>query len=168
MEALTPERCDPQDPRLAGVLMLIRMSFAGMEGRIDPPSSMHWLTAERIAEQARVGEVWVCGSEPVACIFLIPRGRYLHVSKLAVSRAHRGAGLARLLFALAEERAVALGLDGLELQTRVELTENHAIFAKWGFVITDETAHPGFDHPTSLTMRKSLPADRPASDDELV
>lgn len=43
----------------AGVLELIRRAFQGMEGRIDPPSSLHRLTVEGVAEQARMGEVWV-------------------------------------------------------------------------------------------------------------
>lgn len=39
-----PRRPGPDDPCLAEVLALIRCSFAYMDGRIDPPSSMHRLT----------------------------------------------------------------------------------------------------------------------------
>jgi hypothetical protein len=49
----------------------------------------------------------------------------------------------------------ALGLDHLELQTRVELTENHATFRAMGFVETGRTAHPGYDR-TSITFRRAL------------
>lgn len=66
----------------------------------------------------------------------------------------RRQGLATQLVALAVDRARALGLPALELQTRVELVENHATFARLGFTRVGATAHPGFDRPTSLTLRR--------------
>ena len=48
------------------------------------------------------------------------------------------------------------GKPALELQTRIELTGNHAAFRRMGFVETARTAHPGFDRPTSITFRKRL------------
>ena len=68
----------------------------------------------------------------------------------------RGTGLARQLVDLAGTRARALGFDILELKTRVELVENHAAFARLGFVKTGEAAHPGYDRPTSIIMQKRL------------
>jgi len=38
----------------------------------------------------------------------------------------------------------------------VELVENHAAFAKMGFVRTGESAHPGYDRPTSITLRRAV------------
>ncbi len=46
--------------------------------------------------------------------------------------------------------------SALELETRVELVENHATFAKFGFVKIGESAHEGFDAPTSIRMRANL------------
>ncbi len=145
------------DPGLEDVLELIRRSFAAMEGRIDPPSSMHRLTLAALQVQCRKGEIWVAGTPPAACIFLTPRPDCLYLGKLAVDEAQRGSGLARALVELAATRARALDLPVLRLQTRVELTENHAAFARMGFCKTGETAHPGFDRPTSVTMEKPLP-----------
>ncbi len=144
---------DPYD--WPGVLALIQRAFAGMEGRIDPPSSLHRLTAGGIAAQARTGEIWVV--PPLqACMFLTPKDGRLYLGKLAVEPALQGRGLARQLVALAEERARALGFAILELETRVELTENHAIFRHLGFVETGRKAHPGFDRPTSITFAKRV------------
>ena len=144
---------DPYD--WPGVLALIQRAFAGMEGRIDPPSSVHRLTAEGIAAQARTGEIWVV--PPLqACMFLTPKDGRLYLGKLAVEPALQGRGLARQLVALAEERARALGFAILELETRVELTENHAIFARLGFVETGRKAHPGYNRPTSITFAKRI------------
>ncbi|WP_096784419.1 GNAT family N-acetyltransferase [Rhodobacter sp. CZR27] len=138
------------------ILALIRRAFAGMEGRIDPPSSMHRLTPEAIAAQAREGEVWLAGDPLAACLFLTPKPDCLYLGKLAVDPSMQRRGLARALVATAEARARALGLPALELQTRVELVENHATFRALGFRQVAATAHPGFDRPTSLTFRKDL------------
>ncbi len=140
----------------ASILRLITTAFAGMEGRIDPPSSMHGLTVEDVARQAAEAEVWVIGDPAHACIFMTPKTDVLYLGKIAVDSAHRNAGLARALIAKAEERARALGLPQLELQSRVELVENHAAFAALGFVQVGMTAHPGYDSPTSITFRKKV------------
>jgi ribosomal protein S18 acetylase RimI-like enzyme len=152
---MTPYRAtDPYN--WPALLSLIQTEFAYMEGRIDPPSSMHALTPEAIVAQARTGEVWVLGHPPVACVFLTPKPQALYVGKLAVAAAYRGQGLARRLTAVAETRARALHLPALDLQTRVELTENQATFRALGFHEIARTAHPGYDRPTSITFRRIL------------
>jgi GNAT superfamily N-acetyltransferase len=158
---MTPYRADSAQD-WAGLLALIRAAFAGMEGRIDPPSSMHALTEAGIAQQAAEGEVWVIGAPPVACVFLTPKPGRLYIGKLAVAEAQRGQGFARRLVDQAESRARALGLPLLELQTRVELVENHAAFAAMGFAKVGETAHPGFVRATSFTFRRAVPPAAPA------
>lgn len=152
----SPRRIQPDDPAIPDILQLIRESFAFMEGRIDPPSSMHALIEDSIRRQAQTGEVWAIGPAPDAVVFLTPKPDHLYLGKLAVRVEKRGNGLARRLIALAEQRAKALGLSVLELETRVELTENHQTFAWFGFVVTGEKAHPGYDRTTSLTMTKQL------------
>ena len=71
------------------------------------------------------------GTPPIACVILTERGNTLYLSKLAVD-------------------------PPLEVQTRVELTETRAMFGALGFEVTARTAHPGFDRPTSLTLRKPV------------
>lgn len=150
-------------PRRAGagedwgaVLALIRESFAYMDGRVDPPSSVHLLSEAELARQAEAGEVWLIGAPVLGCLVLTVRPGALYIGKLVVSAAARRIGLARRLIDLAEERARALGLPKLELQTRVELTENHAAFAALGFRQTAATAHAGYDRPTSLTFCRQV------------
>ncbi|WP_158967979.1 GNAT family N-acetyltransferase [Chachezhania sediminis] len=156
MSDLCPERCLPDDPRVPDVLSLIQRSFAFMDARINPPSSMVRLTAADVARQCETGEVWIMGTPPVACVFLTLKPDCLYLGKLAVDASARGQGLARVLVDLAEERARDLGLPEVELQVRVELIENHAAFGKMGFVKVGETAHEGYDRPTSITMRKAV------------
>jgi predicted N-acetyltransferase YhbS len=152
---MTPYRAiEPFD--WASILRLITTAFAGMEGRIDPPSSMERLTVADIARQAKEGEIWVIGQPAVACIFLTRRPNALYLGKIAVASAWRNKGLARALIAAAEDRARALGLPALELQSRVELIENHAAFSAMGFQQVGMTTHDGYDRPTSITFQKSL------------
>lgn len=152
---MPPHRAtDPYD--WPALLALIRQAFAPMDGRIDPPSSARSLTAARLAELARTSEVWVIGAPPMACVILTPTPHALSIGKLAVAETERCKGHARRLIALAETRARALGLPRLDLQSRVELTENHDTFRALGFVQTAATAHPGYTRPTSLTFSKVL------------
>ena len=153
---LTPARLGPGDAALKDVLTLIRTAFADMDGRIDPPSSMHRLNLESVAEQAGHGEVWVIGDPVQACVFLTPKADSLYLGKLAVAPDARRQGLARHLIALAKSRAAELRLPCVELQTRIELVENHATFEAMGFRETGRTAHPGYSHHTSITYRLTV------------
>ena len=72
----------------------------------------------------------------------------------------RGRGIARRLVTAAEDEACRRGLAGVRLGVRIVLTENHRFFSSLGYVETAREAHPGFDHPTSITMRKALSPDR--------
>lgn len=154
---MQPRQHRPGDPALTEVLALIRRCFAEMDGRIDPPSSMLRLDAAAMAAQAGTGEIWSIGAPPQACVFLAPQGDALYLSKLAVAPEMRRRGLAAALIGLAEARAGALGLPRLRLQTRVELTENHATFARLGFAETGRTRHPGYVRATSVIFEKPVP-----------
>ena len=156
MTALMPPQraTDPYDWH--ALLALLHRAFASMEGIIDPPSSLHSLTAKGIAEQAHRAEVWVIGQPALGCVFLTPRPDALYLGKLAVDPAHQGHGHARVLIEHAAQRARALGLPALELQTRVELVANHAAFRRMGFIKTAATAHPGYTRPTTLTFRRAV------------
>ncbi len=123
---LVPRRLAPQDLHLAAVLTLIRESFAGMDGRIDPPSSMHTLTLADLSDAKH--EVWVIGTPPLACMVLTPQADTIYLGKLAVTPTMRGRGLTRIMVAQAAQRARALTLLAITLQTRIELIENQQIF----------------------------------------
>jgi ribosomal protein S18 acetylase RimI-like enzyme len=158
-----PVRLAPDWPHWEALRLMILDAFRIMEGRIDPPSSAHRLTVESMAAQARDGEVWAIaeGTNPVASIFLTPKAESLYIGKVAVRPDRQRRGHGRRLTDLAEARARTLGLPALELQSRIEMTEIHGIYRGMGFVRTGETAHPGYDRPTSVTMMKMLGAGDP-------
>ncbi|WP_416896992.1 MAG: GNAT family N-acetyltransferase [Minwuia sp.] len=142
-------------PEVHGLLMT---SFAYMQGRIDPPSSMNRLTLSGLIAKSEVETALLAwrGEDLVGCAFCDARADCLYVGKVAVSDSARGAGIARALMTHAEDLARDRGLPFLELQTRVELVENHETFRRLGFVKTGEDAHEGYDRPTSIRMRKPV------------
>lgn len=137
---------------------LLSTAFAYMAARIDPPSSMTRLALEDLRRKADTEDLFLIRSDgaPIACLFGTPAADAYYIGKLAVAAAQRGRGHARALVEAAAKQARHLGLPALELQSRVELTENHAAFAAMDFVQTAATAHPGYDRPTSLTFRRAL------------
>lgn len=152
-------RADADFDDWSGLLALLHAAFAGMEGRISPPSSLHRLDAASLAQKA-AEEILILAREEdgglVGCVFLKPEAEALYVGKLAVSPAAQGRGIGRALMQTAEAEARAAGVPRLRLQTRVELTENHATFAAMGFAETARTSHPGFDRPTTIEMMRRL------------
>jgi N-acetylglutamate synthase-like GNAT family acetyltransferase len=137
------------------VRTLIHDAFAYMEGRIDPPSSALLLTPQSMATDAANGALLLArsGSTLVGCVFVRPKQDALYIGKLAVRPGLHGSGIGKALVEAARAEARARGLQALELQTRIELIENHAAFARMGFIKTAKTAHPGYERPTSITMR---------------
>jgi GNAT superfamily N-acetyltransferase len=137
------------------VRQLILDAFAYMGPRIDPPSSALRLTLKSIQAHAETGTLLLAhsASDLIGCLFLHQKNDALYISKLAISPTHQRAGIGRKLMEAARGEARLRGIGTLELETRIELTENHAAFARMGFIKTAENSHDGFDRPTSIVMR---------------
>ncbi len=142
-------------PQLVG---LVRESFAYMDKRIDPPSSLAKMGAAEFEAKA-CEETLILAEDNgiiIGCAFAALRDDCVYVGKVAVAKSARGKGVARAMFATAEGLARTQGRKFLELQTRIELIENHATFAALGFKKVAESAHPGYNRTTSITMRKQV------------
>lgn len=145
----------PSDIDWEHLLSMLRSSYAYMDSRIDPPSSLGHMTAfdlERKASDETLIAASVAG-DLIGCVFCRPSDGWLYVGKLAVKPDQQGQGVGRLLLGEARLLALNLGLQGLELETRVELIENHEAFAKMGFVKVADQMHPGYSRVTSIRMR---------------
>lgn len=142
------------------LLDLILRAFAYMDGVIDPPSSARSLTVASLEKKCSDEAVFlaIADGQIVGCVFLADRGARAYVGKLAVEPGLQGRGIGRWLISTAEGEAQRRGRRVIELQTRVELTGNHAAFARLGFRETVRTAHADYGRPTSITMRKELGA----------
>lgn len=144
--------------RWEDLLWVIQESFAYMDGVIDPPSSAHNLTADNLREKAKdeTGFAAFIGEELAGCVFIKEKDDHFYLGKLAVAPGFEGQGIGRKLIEKAEQHTVARGKPVMELQTRIELTRNHAVFGKLGYRKVAETTHPGFTRITSITMRKEI------------
>lgn len=151
-------RIDERFGRWDELLALILSSFAYMEHVIDPPSSAHKLTLASLAQKARDEMAFAAleNGHLVGCVFCRPEPGSLYIGKFAVSPMHQGKGIGHRLLSTAEKAAQESGLPALRLETRIELTDNHATFARWGFEKTAENSHAGFTRVTSIEMRKRL------------
>jgi GNAT superfamily N-acetyltransferase len=137
---------------------LIRDSFAYMDSRIDPPSSLKGMGIEEFKAKAAKETLIIADADSsiLGCAFAALRCDCVYVGKVAVAHSARGKGIARAMFAAAEGFARTHERNFLELQTRIELIENHATFAALGFDKIAESSHPGYSRPTSITMRKRV------------
>lgn len=142
------------------LLALLRSSYAYMESRIDPPSSLLRMDVGQLEQKAReeVLILALADRRLVGCAFACLRDDSIYVGKLAVDAAYRRRGVARGIMQAVETIARAHARAFIEFETRIELVENHETFAALGFRKVGESAHPGFDRATSIRMRKPVPA----------
>lgn len=162
--AITLGTAPPDFDDWNGLLTLLQQAFAYMAPRIDPPSSLNRLDADGLRHKAQRETLIIArdGPQLLGCAFVELRVDCAYVGKVAVAESARGLGIGRRLIAAAEQLARDHRRPCLELQTRIELVDNHRTFAALGFSQVAATAHPGYDRPTSITMRKALPPDQPA------
>lgn len=141
-----------------GLMRLLKAAFAHQAGRIDPPSSVHRLDPVSIAVKARQERLFLAFDHDrlVGCVFAKSLGSAMYIGKLAVLPAMQGQGIGRTLMAAAQAFAERTQHNALQLDVRIELTENHETFAALGFVKIGEHAHEGYDRATFISMKKVL------------
>ena len=147
---------NPEFDDYIGLLALLHRSFAFMDGRIDPPSSLHKLDVDSLHEKSKDETLLtaVDGGKLVGCLFVKQNADALYLGKLAVEEAYRGQGVARQLIDVANLIGNQWSCKTLELETRVELTENQTFFTHLGFEKVGENAHEGFERATSFLYRR--------------
>ena len=92
----------------------------------------------------------------LGCVMVQLMDDDLYFGRLAVVPEARGQGIARRLIEAVEDEARRRELAGVRLGVRIVLTENQRLFTSLGYVEISREAHEGFDHPTSINMRKAL------------
>ncbi|MBL1241131.1 MAG: GNAT family N-acetyltransferase [OCS116 cluster bacterium] len=137
---------------------LLTDCFAYMDQMIDPPSSLRRMTADGLREKAAKENLLVVydADQLIGCAYFDIRPDVIYVGKVAIAQSHRGRGIAYRVFAIADNLARDNDKKWLELETRIELIDNHQAFGKMGFVTTAKNSHAGYDHPTSITMRRTV------------
>jgi predicted N-acetyltransferase YhbS len=153
----------PAAPREAPVLLdVMRRAFSEYRGVLQPESSVFVETEAVIAETLAGGGGFLAirGETPVGCILAEEKaGRsrpVAYLGRLSVDPTLRRQGLARRLMLAGEGFARERGLPTAEVQVRIALGGNIALFHALGYRETDRRSHPGFTEPTYLVMEKSL------------
>lgn len=143
----------------ASIAAVIAASFAQYRGRLVPESGAFRETATTIAAELDGGAGAIVAErngEMLGCVLVEEKEGDLYFGRLSVLPSARGRGLARKLIEAVETEARRRGLGGVRLGVRVVLTDNQRLFLALGYSETSREAHPGFDHPTSINMRKAL------------
>jgi ribosomal protein S18 acetylase RimI-like enzyme len=143
----------------AAVAATIAAAFEQYRGKLEPESGAFGETTEGIAaELARDSGAIIAerNGQIVGCVMLKLMDDDLYFGRLSVMPAARGLGIARRLIEAIEDEARRRELAGIRLGVRIVLTENQRLFASLGYVEISREAHEGFDHPTSINMRKAL------------
>ena len=142
----------------AATAALIRLAFATQTVATDPPASArNQTTASVSASLASKGQggfaAWV-GQTLAGCVLWQVKPRGLYLGRLAVHPNHRGKAIAPILINAIEAHARHLALPRLLLSTRLALADNRRLFARCGFIETEQHAHPGYAHPTFVDMER--------------
>jgi ribosomal protein S18 acetylase RimI-like enzyme len=149
----------PAAPAEAEVLLAVmRKAFAEYRGVLKPESSVFVETSEAIAEKLAAGGGFLAleNEQPVGCIIAELLGDRGYLGRLAVNPDLRRRGLARRLMLAGEGFVRERGLKSVEVQVRIALTGNIALFRSLAYRETARGTHPGYPHPTYLVMEKSL------------
>ena len=142
----------------SGLLKLLRSEFAYTQGLVFPPSTVFNTSKGDLRRRAQT-ENLILGftqDQLVASLFFANHHDRMFLGRFAISQPYRGNGLARRMLSIVEETAKVNGLSVLELETRVNLKVNQAKFTALGFRICGGRAHRGYDHKTTLIMKKFL------------
>jgi predicted N-acetyltransferase YhbS len=143
----------------AAIAATIAASFEQYRGKLEPESGAFRETAEAIAaELTRESGAIVAerNGRMIACVMVQLMEDDLYFGRLSVVPEARGEGIARRLVEAVEDEARRRELAGVRLGVRIVLVENQTLFSSMGYVEISREAHEGFDHPTSINMRKAL------------
>ena len=143
----------------AAIAATIAASFEQYRGKLEPESGAFRETPEGIAtELARESGPIVAerNGRMIGCVMVKLVEDDLYFGRLSVVPEVRGEGIARRLVEAVEDEARRRELAGVRLGVRIVLVENQQLFSSMGYVEISREAHEGFDHPTSINMRKAL------------
>jgi ribosomal protein S18 acetylase RimI-like enzyme len=137
----------------------IATAFAQYRSILVPESSAFRETPEAITTQLAAGSSVIVAERNgtmIGCVVTEVLEGDLYFGRLAVLPEARGTGLAKRLIGAVEDEARRRGLPGVRLGVRIALEANQRLFNSLGYREISREAHPGFDHPTSINMRKPL------------
>ena len=156
LEAIVIRAASPVEAPV--LLDVMRRAFGEYRGVLEPESSVFVETEAVIATKLTGGGGFLAieNNRPVGCIIAEAKDGHGYFGRLAVDPTLRRRGLARRLMLAAEEYARTQGFRSAEVQVRIALGGNIALFRSLGYRETARGSHPGYAAPTYLVMKKSL------------
>ncbi len=155
-DTITIRSAGPAEAAL--LLDLMRRAFAEYRGVLQPESSVFVETAAAIA--GKLGEgggfLAVARAHPVGCVIAEAKEAKGYLGRLAVLPEARRRGIAQRLMQAGEAFLREHGRKAAEINVRIALAGNIALFERLGYRETARRAHPGWPAPTYLVMEKSL------------
>ena len=145
-------------PEAGTLLAVMRRAFGEYRGVLQPESSVFVETPELIAAKLAGGGGFLAieSDQPVGCLIAEEKDGRGYLGRLAVDPALRRQGMARRLMLAGEGFLRVRGLKIAEVQVRIALGGNIALFRSLGYRETARRSHSGFTAPTYLVMEKSL------------
>jgi ribosomal protein S18 acetylase RimI-like enzyme len=147
-----PRRARPGDA--AAIAALVNRAYDKYVARIGRSPRPMTADYDKAVEKH---QMWVVedGGAVVAVLELIPEKGVLLIENVAVDPAHQGEGLGKTLLALAEAEARRQGFPTLRLYTNEKMTENIALYTRYGYRKTGRRTRRGLD---VVFMRKNIEA----------
>jgi ribosomal protein S18 acetylase RimI-like enzyme len=143
------------DGDVAAVSACVQRAYARYADRLTvPPKPVlaDYATVVRDFDVWLLADVATGGCAGV--LVLEARADHLYIDNVAVDPEYQGRGLGRELLDFAESEARRLGLSEVRLYTNALMTENQAIYAKRGYVITAREHRDGRE---IVFMSKRMP-----------
>jgi GNAT superfamily N-acetyltransferase len=132
----------PNRPDARDAAILLREYMAEMvrrwHGRPERPEEVTWALAEMPSDDLAppTGLLLLArgNGQLAGCAGLRWRPRWAELTRVYVRPAHRGTGGGAALLAAAEAHSLAAGADRIRLDTRADLVEARALYARHGYV----------------------------------
>lgn len=143
---------------IPAILAVTHAAYAPYTGWIDPPSGVMRETADGVRHYLERGGIIVAqaGDTIVGVVRYQPHADHVYLGRLAVLPSWQKRGIGRRLIVAVEEWTLLLGLDEVRLNVRLELTENHTLYKRLGYVEDGLEAFERAPERNYLKMKKSL------------
>lgn len=119
-------------------------AYAKYVARMDrQPAPMHADFGARIGNG--LVDVAKCESRFAGYVVYYPEGDHMHLQSVAVMPEFGGRGIGKRLIEHVEDVARAAGLEAVELYTNEAMTENLALYPKFGYAEVGRRREAGFN-----------------------
>lgn len=118
---------------------IMQAAFSEYDGLLNPPPVCLTETVDDVAAAIRKGGAllaWIDGKAVGSARYDIHGGAF-HVGRVSVLPTHRGYGIASIMMDYLEQLARTEGYAAMELETRLSLPRNVALYERLGFQIVD-------------------------------